>query len=233
MAYIANNLTPIFVGGGGFCKRWSYCTTDSLVTVAASGYFNSAAAQMTIGDIVEITIVDAVAASSRTSVTGSFELLIATNDLTTVTTTQASLINNTPINTTATTLTITAASHANRMVTISSAAPIAITLPQATGSGSKYKFQVQVVATATSHTIKVANATDVMQGFVVALTTSSANIIGYGTSATSDTISLNGTTLGGVVGDIVEIEDVKTGFFSVKLFTSPTGSTATPFSATV
>ena len=138
-----------------------------------------------------------------------------------------------PVPTTATTLTITQALHAGKTVTISSAAPIAVTLPQATGTGARYRFQIQVVATATSHTIKVANATDVMQGVSWCLTTSSANVVGYGTSATSDTISLNGTTLGGVVGDIVEIEDVKTGFFSVKLFCSPTGTTATPFSATV
>ncbi len=138
-----------------------------------------------------------------------------------------------PINTVATTLAITQALHAGSTVTISSAAPIAITLPQATGSGSQYRFQIQVVATATSHTIKVANATDVMQGIVVALTTSSANIVGYGTSATSDTISLNGTTLGGVVGDWFEIIDIKTGFFLVRGNTSPTGTTATPFSATV
>jgi hypothetical protein len=137
------------------------------------------------------------------------------------------------VDTTATTLTITQALHGNRTVTVSSAAPIAVTLPQATGTGTKYKFQMQVVATATSHTIKVANATDVMQGVSWCLTTASANVVGYGTSATSDTISLNGTTLGGVVGDIIEIEDVKTGFFSVRMFSSPTGTTATPFSATV
>src|SRR5690348_6651807 len=59
------------------------------------------------------------------------------------------------VDTTATTLTITQATHGNRTVTISSAAPIAITLPQATGTGSVYRFQMQVVATATSHTIKV------------------------------------------------------------------------------
>lgn len=137
------------------------------------------------------------------------------------------------VDTTATTLTVTQATHGNKTVTVSSAAPIAITLPQATGTGSVYKFQIQVVATATSHTIKVANGTDVVQGVSWCLTTSSANVVGYGTSATSDTITLNGTTLGGVVGDIVEITDVKTGFFSVKIFASPTGTTATPFSATV
>ena len=123
--------------------------------------------------------------------------------------------------------------HGNRTVTVSSAAPIAITLPQATGTGSVYRFQLQVAATATSHTIKVANGTDVMQGFVTALTTASANVIGYATTSTSDTVTLNGTTLGGVIGDWIEIVDVKTGFFSVRANTQPTGSTATPFSATV
>lgn len=138
-----------------------------------------------------------------------------------------------PVNTTATTLGLTAALHGNRVTTISSAAPIAITLPASAGTGTNYYLQMQVVATATSHTIKVANATDVMQGVSWCLTTSSANVIGYGTSATSDTISLNGTTLGGVVGDIIELRDLKTGFWSVRIFASPTGSTATPFSATV
>ena len=137
------------------------------------------------------------------------------------------------VDTTATTLTITQKLHGNRVVTLSSAAPLAVTLPQATGTGSKYTFQVQVAATGTAHTIKVANSTDVMQGVSWCLTTSAANVVGYGTSATSDTISLNGTTLGGVVGDIIEIQDVKTGFFAVKIFASPTGTTATPFSATV
>ena len=137
------------------------------------------------------------------------------------------------VDTTATTLSITQALHGNRVITVSSAAPIAITLPQATGTGTRYRFNIMVAATATSHTIKVANSTDVMQGFVTALTTASANVVGYGTSASSDTISLNGTTLGGVVGDWIEIIDIKTGFFSVDANTSPTGTTATPFSATV
>lgn len=137
------------------------------------------------------------------------------------------------VNTTATSLAVTAALHAGKVVTISSAAPIAVTLPQATGTGNRYRFVMQVAATGTSSTIKVANATDVMQGLVLALTTSSANVIGYGTSATSDTISLNGTTTGGVAGAQYEIVDVKTGFFQVIGYDSPTGSTATPFSASV
>jgi hypothetical protein len=142
-------------------------------------------------------------------------------------------ISGTPVATTATTLAITAAAHSGRTVVVNSTAPIAVTLPQATGTGDKYKFWIGVVATATSHTIKVANATDVMAGYAFCVSTTSDNAEGFKTSATSDTITLNGTTLGGVVGDIVEIEDVKTGIFSVKLFTAPTGTEATPFSATV
>lgn len=138
-----------------------------------------------------------------------------------------------PVATTATSLTITAAAHAGRTVRIDSAAPVAITLPQATGTGNRYRFVVGVAATGTASTIKVANATDVMRGYAFCVTTTSDNAEGFKTSATSDTISLNGTTLGGVVGDIIEIEDLLTGVFSVRMFTAPTGTEATPFSATV
>lgn len=134
----------------------------------------------------------------------------------------------------ATTLTVTQATHANRTVVLNNTAPIAVTLPQATGTGARYKFQLQVAATGTASTIKVANATDVMQGVSWTFSDNAAQaVIGWATSATSDTISLNGTTLGGLPGDIIEIEDVKTGFFSVKCFVSATGTEATPFSATV
>ena len=137
------------------------------------------------------------------------------------------------INTTATTLAVTRATHGNRVLTISSAAPIAITLPQATGTGAVYKFQMQVAATGTASTIKVANATDVMQGVAWYQTTTSDAVVAFKATATDDTISVNGTTKGGVAGDIIEITDVKTGFFSVKMFASPTGSHVTPFSASV
>ena len=133
----------------------------------------------------------------------------------------------------ATTLTVTRATHGNRVITLANTAPIAITLPQATGTGAMYTFQLQQAATGTASTIKVANATDVMQGVSWVLTTSSANVIGYATTSADDTISINGTTKGGVAGDIIEIQDVKTGFFAVKIFCQATGTTATPFSATV
>lgn len=137
------------------------------------------------------------------------------------------------VDTTATSLTITAASHAGKLVTISSTAPTIITLPQATGTGNRYRFAFLVAATATSSTIKVANATDIMMGYVFAVTTSSDNAEAFKTTATDDTMSFNGTTKGGVVGDQVEIIDAATGKFVVRAFTAPTGTEATPFSASV
>ncbi len=59
------------------------------------------------------------------------------------------------VNTTATVLAVTAPLHAGRIVTISSAAPIAITLPAATGTGNRYRFQFQVVATTTTSSITI------------------------------------------------------------------------------
>ena len=139
------------------------------------------------------------------------------------------------VDTTATVLALTAALHAGRIVTVSSTAPIAITLPASAGTGNKYRLNIRVVATTTGHTIKVANTTDVMSGIVVGHTTATtvATVVSFKATATDDTITINGTTQGGVVGDIIDLTDIKTGFWEVKMRTSPTGTHATPFSATV
>jgi hypothetical protein len=55
----------------------------------------------------------------------------------------------------------------------------------------------------------------------------------FETAATSDTITLNGTTTGGIKGDRVEIEDIATNLYYVRVVGSATGTEATPFSATV
>ena len=222
-------LLPLPVTPNG-ASIWTYRDTVTPAAFSAASYLTDLPAEgARIGDIIEYTQVDnqetptVVTARTRHVVTavsrsaGTYSL--SGGDI--------------PLNTTATTLALTAAAHSERTVTVSSAAPIAITLPASSGSGAKFKLQMQVAATATGHTIKVANATDIIQGIVLALTTTSDAVVGFKTSATSDTITLNGTTLGGVVGDIIELEDVKAGFWSVKMRTAPTGSHATPFSASV
>jgi hypothetical protein len=138
------------------------------------------------------------------------------------------------IDTTATSLTITQALHGNRVVTLSSAVPIAVVLPQATGTGTRYGFVMQVAATGTSSTISVANSTDVMQGVFQAPATGTAANMGKATTATSDRMSLNGTTTGGAAGSYYEFCDVKTGFFQITYAVDTSVSfTTTPFSAAV
>ncbi len=143
------------------------------------------------------------------------------------------------VDTTATTLAVTQALHGNKTVTISSASPIAITMPQATGTGTKYRFVLQVVATATGHTIKVANATDSFTGVYMSPCTATATHMAFAavTSATtatrSDTVTLNGTTTGGAVGMIIEITDCQTGFFDFFAVDTCVSTTTTPFSAGV
>jgi hypothetical protein len=138
------------------------------------------------------------------------------------------------VNTTATTLAVTAASHGGRVVTVSSAAPIAITLPAATGSGEMYTFVIAVAATATAHTIKVAAAsTDIVQGVSIIAQTDTAQVGGFLATATDDTITLNGTTKAGKAGDKITLIDVSANTWQVTILGGASGTVVTPFSATV
>ena len=139
----------------------------------------------------------------------------------------------TPVAVTGATLTITPDVHAGRTTVISAAAGCAVTLPAATGTGSVYRFIIGASITSNTTTIKVANATDVMTGRAFVITDNSAAVLGYATASTDDTITLNGTTLGGLAGDHIEIVDAFTGTYAVRVFTAATGTEATPFSATV
>lgn len=132
-------------------------------------------------------------------------------------------------------LTLTAATHAGRIINLDTAAGSTVTLPAATGTGNVYRFRVSTLATSNSHVIKVANSTDVMQGFAAISDTDTSSAASmFMTASTSDTITLNRTTTGSVtLGEYIEIEDVASGFFSVRAFLSGTGVVATPFSATV
>jgi hypothetical protein len=132
-------------------------------------------------------------------------------------------------------LTLTEALHAERLGKLDTAAGSTVTLPAATGSGARYYFAVTVLATSNSHVIKVANATDVMRGYLLNTDSDTSDAFtGFNTTSTSDTITFNRTTTGSVyIGEYVEIQDIKAGFFSVRGWYASTGSPGTPFSAGV
>lgn len=108
------------------------------------------------------------------------------------------------------------------------------TLPAATGSGTRYAFVVSAVPSGGSHVVKVANGSDIIQGLILGMTDNSAAVVGYRSADTSDTVTLDGTTMGGAErGDWFEVEDIGANLWSVRGSVSQSGSEASPFSATV
>lgn len=135
-----------------------------------------------------------------------------------------------PIALTAST-TLNANSYAGKTITINALAGLTITLPAATGSGATYEIVAVVTVTSNGYVIKVANASDVMMG-AVGLTTDIAGTV-MPTSATTDTITMNGSTTGGLLGSRVLLTDVAATKWAVSGDLVCSGAEATPFSATV
>ena len=135
------------------------------------------------------------------------------------------------------TLTVTAALHAGRVIQFGKASGTVVTLPAATGTGNKYTFVIGVTATSNANIIKVANATDVMDGSLCLQqdTDGDGTLKLWRADAGDDTITLAGAaTTGGIVGGVIEAIDYKAGFWTCFVRTqSGGGAEATPFSATV
>lgn len=127
-------------------------------------------------------------------------------------------------------LTLTAAGYAGQTVVSTIAAAQTITLPAATGSGNIYRVFFNVTASG-NKVIQVASSSDIMQG-AIGMSTDAAGVT-IPTASTSDTITLNGSTTGGVKGSHVELQDVASGVWRVSGFLVSTGAEATPFSANV
>ncbi len=131
---------------------------------------------------------------------------------------------------TAATLTVTADAYNGQTINLSRAAGITVTLPAATGTNAVYKFVVTTAVTTNSNIIQVANATDTMNGLAsVAGTTGSV----FSTLPASDTITMSGTTTGGLIGSYVQVTDIAAGEFLVTAALVGSGTPATPFSAAV
>jgi hypothetical protein len=110
---------------------------------------------------------------------------------------------------------------------------VTLTLPAATGSGNEYRFIVSVVNTS-NYVIQVANADDTIDGSVILHQDSANTVVSFNTVAASDTITLNGTTKGGVsIGDELTLIDSLANQYTVKGVLTASGTEATPFSAAV
>lgn len=139
------------------------------------------------------------------------------------------------VNAAAATLTVTQSAHAGKVITLNRAAGIAVTLPAATGTGSTYTFSVGTTVTSNSTTITTGvtgASSDAYQG--IALTEDGGTCTGWLATAGaggSDVITLNGSTTGGFVGDLIEVKDIGTGIWQImRMATKSTGTAATSFS---
>lgn len=136
------------------------------------------------------------------------------------------------VDVTSATVTITANTHSGGIVTLNRAAGITATLPAATGSGARYHFVVATTFTG-SGIIQVVNASDIMCGNASVFQDGGDTLVGFEAGATADTITLNGTTTGGLKGADVTVTDIAANLYFVNVRTAATGIEATPFSAAV
>lgn len=133
---------------------------------------------------------------------------------------------------TAATLTVTAAAHAGHTIVSDLAATQTATLPAATGSGNRYTFIVKTTKTG-DLVIQAASASDTMTGTALLFADGGDTTVGFATAAATDTVTLDGTTTGGINGAVVKLVDIASGLWYVEVVSDASGTEATPFSAAV
>jgi hypothetical protein len=134
------------------------------------------------------------------------------------------------------TASITEAAHEGRVLIITgSGSAAAYTLPEATGSGAKYMFIMGQVNTSGTTFVAADTTNCSYHGSINLLDVDAAAQTAYFTvtAGGTDTVTFNGTTTGGQIGDIVEFIDIGVDKWSVfGQARVPAGSNpATPFSS--
>jgi len=225
MAYSAGDL---FNTGMGYPGQGVYnykSDTDTRATVSASGYFNNS------DDDLNLTIDDVIYVTGDQ---GGYQLTVISNTSGTVVTGERNL-SYAPVAGGAT-LSLTKASHDGKTIVFDTAAGSILTLPASAGTGAKFRCVVSLLCSSNSHILKCVG-TDMMQGAlgIVDTDTSDATIqFAALVGDTFDTVTMNRTTTGlGAPGDYVEVEDIKSGIWSVRGVIRASGTVATPFTSAV
>jgi hypothetical protein len=146
--------------------------------------------------------------------------------------------------TTAVGKTLTVANDAGKQIYYTSVATATFTLPavntsspsdptdpnQSNNYGAAFEFVLSTTVTG-NFIVKVANSSDTMVG--TAILGSGTTALVFSTATASDTITLSGTTTGGVGGASVKATVIGANRYKVEVVSGATGAVATPFSATV
>lgn len=115
---------------------------------------------------------------------------------------------------------------------LNAAAGLTITLPAASGLGTEFEFIVGTAVTSNNDVIQVVG-NDTMTGRCMMAADAGDTSVVFETAADSDTITMNGSTKGGLKGDRIKLRDIAADLWSVEMECAGTGTEATPFSAAV
>lgn len=133
----------------------------------------------------------------------------------------------------AATASLTDKDHGNKVVSLGVATTQTLTLPKAKGDGLTITVYMPVTATG-NKVIKVIDSVDAFQGGSLTLPTAGGAVNFFGAvTGTSDTVTLNGTTTGGIRGTEITFTSLAAGVWDVESYAVCSGTVATPFSATV
>jgi hypothetical protein len=139
------------------------------------------------------------------------------------------------VTTTATIVALTATQHGERVVIINTNSTVAntFTLPAATGSGVKYEL-INGIAQTQGSIVVAALGADVFKGRALNMdsTAVATHASFFVTTATSDKMTWNRTTTGGIYNDSIVLYDEAAAVWRVQVTSNTSGANATPFSET-
>ena len=120
---------------------------------------------------------------------------------------------------------------AGTTIALNAAAGLTVTLPAAEGSGATFDIVVGTTVTSNNYVIEVASSDDGILG-AVGVATDAAGVT-IPTTTTSDTVTMNGSTTGGIRGSNMTLTDIASGVWAIRGNLVSSGTEATPFSAAV
>lgn len=132
-------------------------------------------------------------------------------------------------------ITLTSA-HYGRIVHLADATGDTVTLPVASGTGGKITIVVSTTVTSNNHIIQAGDATDEFAGTIYAVDTDTSDTLAaYPAVAADDfdTITMDGSTTGGLQGDWFEFIDVAANVWCMVGHIRQTGTAADPLSSAV
>lgn len=196
MAYSTANPPKISAQGVGDGRIWHYATTDTFATVGGADYFTNA---LELGiKVNDLIVVTNTAINSHRM--GGLASLSASAGTMTFSDAGGPIISGLGA-----TRTLTAA-ESGSLVLLDRAAGIALTLP-APVIGLKYRFFTTVAVTSNAYSVVTDAASTFLVGYLQTIINASAVTLGSVANGTSHrTVSMNGTTSGGLVGTAFEVE---------------------------